>query len=57
MELANVGWIMLMMGGVGVTIILGKAVYEQDGAENFAMYMCGVLVLCGVFVLSICGRY
>lgn len=57
MELANVGWIMLMMGGVGVTIILGKAVYEQDGVENFAMYLCGVLVLCGFFVLSLCGKY
>lgn len=56
MELANVGWILLLMGGVGVTIILGKAVYEYEGATNFAMYMCGVLVLCGVFVLSMCGR-
>lgn len=57
MELANVGWILLLMGGVGVTIILGKDVYEYEGATNFAMYMCGVLVLCGVFVLSMCGRY
>lgn len=57
MELANAGWIMLMMGGVGITIIIGKTVYEYEDKTNFAMYICGVLVLCGMFALTVCGKY
>ncbi len=57
MELANAGWIMLFLGTGGITIILGKAVYEYEDKTNFAMYICGILVLCGIFVLSTCGKY
>lgn len=57
MELANAGWIMLFLGTSGLAIVIGKAIYEYEGATNFAMYICGVLVLCGMFVLSMCGKY
>lgn len=57
MELANVGWIMIFLGFGGIVIAIGKEMYEYKGTEAFALYICGVLFFCGMFVLSTCGKY